>query len=164
MEAIRPATEGDLARCAELVSWAIETSTPKRGGGELARLGILAGTAVPDDVGSPSALVARWSADAEDELAVLLVGTIDGVVVGVAAGTRDPSAGRSGRIECCYVEPEAREVGVGGHLVEALMSWFGSHDCSDVDALALPGDRSTKQLLEASGFKTRLLVLHRSTS
>jgi hypothetical protein len=47
-------------------------------------------------------------------------------------------------------------------MVGSLVDWFAAHGCTDVDAVALPGDRSSKQLLESSGFKARLLVLHRS--
>jgi hypothetical protein len=68
---------------------------------------------------------------------------------------------RLGRIECCYVEVGAREVGVGEALVNELLAWFSAEGCTDVDALALPGDRRTKQLYETSGFKARLLTLHR---
>ena len=44
--------------------------------------------------------------------------------------------------------PGAREVGVGEALVEELLGWFAAQGCTDVDALALPGDRRTKQLCE----------------
>jgi GNAT superfamily N-acetyltransferase len=94
----------------------------------------------------------------------LLVGTIEDAVVGLAAGTIAAGEGATGRIECCYVEEAARGVGVGTALVLALLEWFDGRGCRGVDALALPGDRSMKQLLEATGFKTRLLVLHRSAS
>ena len=93
----------------------------------------------------------------------MLVGTFSQAVVGIAVGTlteRGPR--RVGRIECFYVEPDARTVGVGQAMVGSLVEWFAQHGCSDVDAMALPGDRSSKQLLESSGFKARLLILHRS--
>ena len=66
-----------------------------------------------------------------------------------------------GSIECCYVEPDARGVGVGSSLMEAAVAWAGSQGCTDLDALALPGDRQTKQRLEAAGFTARLLTLSR---
>ena len=106
-------------------------------------------------------LLATWSATGDDR--VFLVGTFDGAVVGLAAGALERADGPVlGRIECCYVQPEARAVGVGASLTRALLEWFSSNGCREVDAIALPGDRSTKQLLEAAGFKTRLLVLRRS--
>ncbi|HLG66354.1 MAG TPA: GNAT family N-acetyltransferase [Acidimicrobiales bacterium] len=125
--------------------------------------------------------LARWAVG-EDH--TLLAGLFDDVVVGVAAGRVDPGRihldridldridpgrigpgriglDRVGTVEACYVEPEARGVGVGTALLTALLEWFTARRCIAVDALALPGDRSTKQLLESAGFKTRLLVLRR---
>ncbi len=102
-------------------------------------------------------LVAQWMEPADDHL--MVVGCYEGSIVGLGAAT----AGEGGRgtIACCYVEEEARGVGVGSALVAALMDYLATHGCDDVDASALPGDRHTKQLLEAAGFKARLLVLHR---
>ena len=45
--------------------------------------------------------------------------------------------------------------------MEAAVEWCTARGCTDVDALALPGDRSTKQRLEAAGFTARLLTLSR---
>jgi len=53
-------------------------------------------------------------------------------------------------------------VGVGGALLEGLVTWFSTAGCRGVDIGALPGDRSTKNLLEASGFKARLITMHRT--
>ena len=41
------------------------------------------------------------------------------------------------------------------------MDWCTAWGCTEVDALALPGDRTTKQRLEAAGFTARLLTLSR---
>jgi N-acetylglutamate synthase-like GNAT family acetyltransferase len=150
MEGVRRAEIADLDRCRELVAEAIGASSVQRGASLL----------VAAAGGGAHELVDRWH---DDPSAVLLAGTYDGVVVGVAAGTLAALDGRRlGRVECCYVEPDARAVGVGSTLVETLVAWFAEQGCTDVDALALPGDRSTKQLFESSGFKARLLVLHRS--
>jgi hypothetical protein len=46
-------------------------------------------------------------------------------------------------------------------LMEAAVSWCAAQGCTEVDALALPGDRATKQRLEAAGFTARLLTLNR---
>lgn len=58
----------------------------------------------------------------------------------------------------CYVRVEARRSGVGPELMGAAMSWLHGK-CDTVDALALPGDREWKSLLEKVGFKARLLTL-----
>ena len=59
------------------------------------------------------------------------------------------------------METGARGVGVGTALMEAAVDWCTESGCADVDALALPGDRTTKQRLEAAGFTARLLTLSR---
>ena len=64
-------------------------------------------------------------------------------------------------VECCYVETGARGVGVGTALMDAAVRWCAGAGCAEVDALALPGDRATKQRLEATGFTARLLTLSR---
>ncbi|MGH8995750.1 MAG: GNAT family N-acetyltransferase [Acidimicrobiales bacterium] len=148
MEAVRPAEAGDLDRCRDLLTEAIAATDGQRG----------AALWLSGQVGDE--LVSRWSSDPDS---ALVVGTYDDVIVGVAAGTVGTLGGRHiGRIECFYVEPDARAVGVGQAIVEYLVQWFARRDCLDVDAMALPGDRSSKQLLESSGFKARLLILHRS--
>jgi GNAT superfamily N-acetyltransferase len=95
----------------------------------------------------------------------LFVGEYEGAVVGVvgvlAVGARDAGGQHRGRIECCYVDRDARGVGVGTALMEAAVAWCEASGCAEVDALALPGDRATKQRLEATGFTARLLTLSR---
>lgn len=153
MEAVRRAEAGDLDRCRELLADAIEAMQDQRGAALL-----LAERAEPET--GPGSVVERWDADPETEV---LVGTFSDAVVGIAVGTLTRLGERRvGRIECFYVEPDARAVGVGQAMVGSLVDWFAAHGCTDVDAVALPGDRSSKQLLESSGFKARLLVLHRS--
>ena len=46
-------------------------------------------------------------------------------------------------------------------LMEAAVEWCAAWGCTEMDALALPGDRTTKQRLEAAGFTARLLTLSR---
>jgi GNAT superfamily N-acetyltransferase len=151
VEGVRQAEAGDLERCRELVDEAVAAMAGQRGAALL-----LAG-GPSSEAGS---LVERWEADADTHI---LVGTFSDVVVGIAVGTLTRlGARRVGRIECFYVEPEARTVGVGQAIVGSLVGWFEEQGCTAVDAVALPGDRSSKQLLESSGFKARLLILHRS--
>lgn len=143
MESVRPATGADLAECAVLLDRARDEAVGQRG----ASLLLASGTA---------SVEAWWAERPERQL---LVGEFDGAVVGLATGHLTP--GERGMVDCCYVLPEARRVGVGGALVEALTAWFADAGCTGVDALALPGDRDTKQLYETAGFRARLLVLHR---
>jgi GNAT superfamily N-acetyltransferase len=164
VESVRLAEPSDGGRLVELVAEMLSGLGSLRGGGDLLRLGLGGGdgTIPPptadDPARSAAALVAAWTAGSPDR--VLFVGKFHGATVGLAAGSIDAALGR-GRVECCYVEPEAREVGVGTELMGAMVGWFGAAGCTDVDAPALPGDRSSKQLFEAAGFKARLLILHR---
>ena len=105
-------------------------------------------------------LLERWTGPA----AQLLVGEFDGVVVGLLAATAgegEAEAGRVGRIECCYVETGSTRGGRRHALMVSGVEWCDARGCGEIDALALPGDRTTKQRLEASGFTARLLMLNR---
>jgi len=93
----------------------------------------------------------------------VLLGTVDDAVVGMATGRLDAVGETAlGIIDVCYVERGARGVGVGGALLDGLVTWFAAAGCRGVDINSLPGDRATKNLLEASGFKARLITMHRS--
>jgi GNAT superfamily N-acetyltransferase len=149
MELARPALAADRQACTRLLSQALVAAASMRGGAAL----------VGD--ASPVTLLERWTEPGA--AAHLVVGEYEGVVVGLVAVTAAPAAGvgQRGLIECCFVETAARGVGVGTALMDAAVAWCSGLGCSDVDALALPGDRSTKQRLEAAGFSARLLTLTR---
>ena len=152
MEAARPATEADVPRLAELVRAAIGELAPLRGGAvwkarearaepleaDLARL-----------IGTDDARV--------------LVGTIDGVPVGYAVARLERLGDGStlGVVEDIYVEPGARQVGLGEAMMDDLVQWCRACGCFGMDSMALPGDRSTKNFFEESGFTARKLVMHR---
>lgn len=149
MERVRPAQAADRQSCTRLLSQALVGAAAMRGGAAL----------VGD--ATPVMLLGRWTAPGDETH--LMVGEYDGVVVGLLAVTvASPGGGRrTGRVECCYVETGARGVGVGTALMEAAVDWCAARGCTDMDALALPGDRTTKQRLEAAGFTARLLTLNR---
>ena len=152
-ELARAAAPDDLAVCARLLDLALAGAATMRGGPALA------GDATPDS------LLSRWTGTGA--AAQLLVGEFGGAVVGLLAVTASPAetgAPRRALIECCYVEEEARGVGVGTALTESVVAWCTAQGCRDIDALALPGDRPSKQRLEAAGFTARLLVLSRPLS
>ncbi|HEY7947362.1 MAG TPA: GNAT family N-acetyltransferase [Acidimicrobiales bacterium] len=155
MEAARPAGRADGDRCAELCQRALDALQQVRGGALFARreTGLVAKALLRP--GGLDRLLA-------DNRRRVLVGTIDDSVVGLALGRID-TVGEAGLgvIDACYVEPDARGVGVGRAMVDDLVAWFGSSGCRGVDVTALPGDRETKNFLEASGFKARLLTMHR---
>jgi GNAT superfamily N-acetyltransferase len=146
VELARPARDEDRPACRRLLDELLAGVDGMRG----------ARTLVGEE--TAETLLARWTGPA----AQLLVGEYDGVVVGVLGLTVFPSSpGGRGLVEGCYVERDARGVGVGSSLMEAAVTWCAEQGCREIDALALPGDRATKQRLEAEGFTARLLTLSR---
>lgn len=153
MEAARRATDADLPRLAELARLAIEEMQPLRGG-NVWRLREARREPLEDDL--------RRCIGTDD--ARLLVGTIDGVAVGYAVARIERLADGSahGVVDDIYVEPEARGVGLGETMMDDLVAWCTDHGCTGMDAMALPGDRSTKNFFETSGFTARKLVMYHS--
>jgi GNAT superfamily N-acetyltransferase len=156
VEGVRLATRRDGDRCGELCREALDALQQARGGALFARreTGLVAKALL-----RPGGLD-RLMADSRRRV---VVGTLDEAVVGLAVG-RIEEVGETtlGVIDACYVEPEARGVGVGRLVLDDMVAWFTSSGCRGVDVTALPGDRETKNFLEGSGFKARLLTLHRS--
>ncbi len=108
---------------------------------------------------APGASLAGYL-DAPDR--ILLAGNFAGVEVGVAAGRLERRGGEPvAVVELLYVEPEARRVGVGDALMEAVFEWAGAAGCSGVETTVLPGDQPSKAFFEAHGLTARALVVHR---
>jgi ribosomal protein S18 acetylase RimI-like enzyme len=151
-EAARRATGDDVARLAELTAEAVAEQAHGRGGRIWA---VREARAVPAEA-SLAELV-------DDPDALVLAGTIDDVVVGyVVAHVETLRTGdRLGVVSDVYVEPLAREVGVGEALMDEVVAWCDAAGCVGVDALALPGNRETKNFFESFGFTARAIVVHR---
>ena len=151
MEEARLATEADLDAVATLARAALAEMAPVRGGHVFTSR---EGRAEPVD---ESLRVALAGPDHR-----VLAGTLDGTVLGYAVARVE--ALRTGEglgvIEDLYVDPEARGVGLGEAMMDALLQWFTERGVAGVDAMALPGDRSTKNFFETAGFSARLLVMH----
>jgi len=142
MDAARPARAGDRERIDELRVEFFAELRAYRGGELWVR--------------------ERMTAARSDESSAF-VGTFDDAVVGYgiveAHELRD--GGRIGVVTELYVEPDAREVGVGETLVGRLLEWCREHGCSGIDATALPGHRAAKNFFEEQGFVARSLTMHR---
>ncbi len=102
--------------------------------------------------------------DAPEGPSALWVGEYAGAIVGFASVEAETLAdGRLlGVVRELYVLPDAREVGVGEVMMDAIVAWCSARGCIGVDALALPGDRSTKNFFETFGLVARAIVVHRS--
>ncbi len=98
----------------------------------------------------------------DDAGRLVAVGCIDEVVVGFVSAHLDGHAVPPvAVIDALYVEPEAREVGVGEELAACVVGWAAERHCQGVDAPALPGNRRAKAFFEDNGFVARLLTMHR---
>lgn len=151
MEGVRRATVGDLDVMAELTEAAIAEQIDSRGGFIWAHRET-----------RPRPYRMSLEGTFHDPDAELWVGTIDDVIVGYGACHLEVLANGDilGRVTDLYVDPAAREVAVGEGLVDEMIAWCRERGCVGVDALALPGNRETKNFFETFGFTARLLVVH----
>jgi len=151
MEGVRLATEADLPRLGELARAGIAELRPMKGGA------VWAGReARPEPVEDS---LRQALADPETRA---VVGTIDAFPVGYAVVHLEElhDGSRLGVVDDIFVEEGARQVGVGEAMMADLVAWCGEQGCVGMDAMALPGHRSTKNFFEESGFTARNLVMH----
>lgn len=101
---------------------------------------------------------ALWRRRIDDDAWVVVVGGLDAVVLGMGALELPPAAS-TGRISVLWVEPGAREIGLGEAVLAALMEGARELGAARIEAVALPGDRETKNLYERAGLVARLIVV-----
>ena len=63
-----------------------------------------------------------------------------------------------------YVEPAAREVGIGDALMAHVLAELGHMNAQWISAQALPGDRSMKNLFERHGLVAQTITVGKSLS
>jgi GNAT superfamily N-acetyltransferase len=148
----RPATADDLADLAALAEVAVDELRPQRGGELWART-----------IGRQGPFEPAFAAAMVDPTRLVLCGTVDGATVGYASVRIDELAdgGRLAVIEDLYTLPDAREIGVGEALMDAVLVWARAQRAVGVDAVALPGMRHTKNFFETFGLTARAIVVHR---
>lgn len=151
MEGCRAATDDDLPRLAELARLAVAELAPTKGGDVWA---------AREARGEP--VEAGLKADLTDPDCRVLCGTVDEAVIGYAVVRleRLRDGGRLGVLSDIFVEPGAREVGVGEAMVTSVIDWCREAGCIGIDSFALPGNRTTKNFFETFGFTARMLVVH----
>jgi GNAT superfamily N-acetyltransferase len=139
----------DLVRLAELAASAIES---ERGGWMHLQ-----------EAKRQPPLAASFLADLDADGTTIVVGTIDGVIVGYGCARlielRDGDL--IARVDDLFVEPPARGVAIGELVMDRLMEWATERGCRGIDAIALPGDRETKNFFERFGLTARAIVVHR---
>lgn len=100
--------------------------------------------------------------DLEDSGRLVVVGALGTVALGYAVAAVEPTRGPDlAVVSDLYVEPEARGVGLGRQMMDALVSWATEQGCQGIDAVALPGDRATKNFFEGFGLVARKITVHR---
>ena len=151
MEAVRAATPEDLTDIVGLVEALRAELTPMRGG----RI-----WAVRDARPGPPA--EAYGPLLADPAYCVVVGTLDDVVVGFGVASVEPlsDGGKLGVVSDLFVDAEARAVGVGEAMLEALVAHCTREGCVGIDAFALPGHRAAKNFFEESGFTARAIVMH----
>ncbi len=149
----RPARADELDAIVDLAVIGREELLPTRGGPMWARR---EGRALPM---GPAIDAAMRAADCS-----VLAGTIDDTPVGYAiTEIQEMHDGESvGVITDIYVHPDARGVGVGESLLNAIVGWATEAGCVALDSIALPGNRDTKNFFETFGMKARALTVSRS--
>lgn len=149
MEACRLATEVDRERLVEL---ALELRT------ELAaeRGGVLWGS-------REAGTLDYGRDDLQSDDHHVWVGTFHDSVVSYCYANYETTRAGVGlvRIVDLFVEPDARAVGVGEEIANAVVAWATERNAVGVDAPALPGMRHSKNFFETHGFVARLLIMHK---
>ena len=138
----RTATQKDLEVLLSLESEARPALGDFRGGDRLA-------IEVP-------AVSGNWSKTLQDDSVLVLVSGVNSIVMGYLFARR---ARQIATIEQVFVTRDARNLGIGDALISATLRWARDNKLDSLDALALPGDRETKNLYERSGLVARLITV-----
>ena len=155
MEGARSAVASDAGDVAALARQGIAELLPNRGGSVWSRR---EARAEPLD----AAIVA--AVGHEDPTVHAVVGTVDDVVVGYGImHLEDLHDGHPlAVVTDLYVDPEARAIGIGEAMMDLLIAEARAAGAVGIDAIALPGDRHTKNFFETFGLTARAIVVHRS--
>jgi GNAT superfamily N-acetyltransferase len=102
----------------------------------------------------------KWLEELNNDAAFVLVSGMDSVVMGyLVARMSEKPTNEVATIEQVFVTHDARNLGVGDALVSSALTWAREQNLHALDALALPGDRETKNLYERSGLVARLITV-----
>jgi len=93
---------------------------------------------------------------ASDDTVVVVGGAGESVFGFLSA--YDAGAGRW-FIDVLHVEAPAREVGIGNAMVQCVVQLLKDRGAKSVNAAALPGDRSTKNLFERHGLVAQMITV-----
>lgn len=139
MISARQTTPGDTPAVSALRNEAEADAAAKRGGAEFMRSRHAGGTPLDPDVE--------------------FVALIGSVPVGYASGHREHD---TMVIDELFVTADARDVGVGARLLEALTAHATNARCDALASTALPGDRDTKNFFESHGLTAKRIIVGRT--
>lgn len=153
MESARAATGADRDLVVELAGMAVAELAPTRGGPMWARR-----------EARPLPVAPSVDADLADPDTEVVVGLIDDAVVGygVVRAERLRDGDLLGVVDDLFVLSGARGVGVGEAMMDLVLDWCIARRCIGLDAIALPGNRATKNFFERYGLTARAIVVHRA--
>ncbi len=143
---MRLATADDIEALDWLQSLARDGLTDARGGALL--------------LGESPAIV-DWSAELDDDNVIVLVGTLLDVVLSFMVMELRAEIDR-GCITNAFVEEGARELGLGDTMVEHAKRAVRAAGLTGIEAVALPGDRNTKNLYERAGMTARKITVYKA--
>ena len=138
----RSATQDDLVILRDLEAEARPALETFRGGDRLA-------IEVP-------AVGGNWSRTLQDDSIFVFVSGVNSIVMGYLCARKSK---KIATIEQVFVTRDARNLGIGDALISATLKWAKDNKLDSLDALALPGDRETKNLYERSGLVARLITV-----
>jgi GNAT superfamily N-acetyltransferase len=151
-ESARIATAADLDRLVELAVEAVDEQRDARGGPVWSRR-----EARRDPAGSLAAAMGD-----PDQLVV--AGLLDDAIMGYAVLRIEQLTDGSllAVVDDLYVEAGGRGVGLGETIMNLLVDHATERGCFGIDAMALPGNRATKNFFETFGLTARAIVVHRT--
>lgn len=107
------------------------------------------------------AAIDDWHQLLTDTEAAVLVGELDALVLGFMVVLLRAATDRA-VITYAFVEEGARELGLGDTMVEEAIAIARTRGLHGIEAVALPGDRETKNLYERAGLTARKITVHKS--
>lgn len=153
MESARPAIPGDLDRLVELAELGYAELLPTRGGAIWTQR---EARERPHDVTLAEAI------ERDDHHVV--VGCFEGYTAGYGVVRIEPLQDGTDLavVDDLFVEPSFRAVAIGEAMMNLAVDWATERGCVGIDAVALPGNRDTKNFFETFGLVARAIVVHRS--
>jgi GNAT superfamily N-acetyltransferase len=105
--------------------------------------------------------VGDWQSITADPTCAVFVGTLLDSVVSYLVLELSVRKNR-GIVTHAYVEPGARELGLGDGMLASAIEVVRAAGLGGIEAVALPGDRETKNMYERAGLTARKLTVYKA--